>query len=114
MTAPTAPVAGGVSGGIALLLILVIVGSSLTCVYLSRRQKRKVSNSPKHELRGSVDVTTATQIPQSHQLEMKANEAYASVTQSARIETEDNVCYGQSTSQIHTDACAVYSTIDEP
>ena len=96
-------------GGIALLLILVIVGSSLTCVYLSRGHKGKVSNSPKHELRGSVDA--ATEILQSHQLEMKANEAYASVTQSTTIETKDNVCYGQSTSQIHTDACVAYGTV---
>ena len=99
-------------GGVALLLILVIVCGSLTCVCLSRRHKSEVSKSPNQELKGSVEVTTATQILQ---LEMKHNEAYrpTSVTQSTTIETEDNVCYGQSTSHIHTDVCVAYGTVGQ-
>ena len=69
-----------------------------------------MSNSPKQEHKESAHVTT-TEILQNIQLEMTTNEAYASVTQSTTIETEDNVCYGQSTSQIHTDACVAYATV---
>ena len=71
-----------------------------------------MSKSQKREIRGSVEVTTATQILQSDQLKRKSNEAYASVTQNT-IETEDNVCYGQSTSHIHTDACVAYGTVGQ-
>ena len=60
----------------------------------------------------SIDVTT-TQTLQSDQLEKKHNETYASVASGATIETEDNVCYGQSISHIHTDVCVAYVTVDQ-